>query len=412
MKWVLALLLMTLSAKAFSEGDQEGRSNGKEYELLLPSLDSTLSFIVDKSHLGVYDKLSRKELFLEDSVSAIKISPITAYRSYIDFLIEDDNGKLTIKETYVISKGKNMKISIVKNDSKKRESTYSDNSYYFENNVRVIDKDKVIHNLSTVEPSLTSEGLRIVQRSGVYSLKEKRFVIPPKHIRIEVNPSPEYDKMSPVFFSSLAVEEDESIHKMEYLDEAGYLLDLPVKNFRYGLYTSDIQEIIKPTSINIFPMRFGGFIRVDGTNELYDKTGFKLVTEGVSVPNYKDVFTSKNYIIVRHDSDGEEYDLDDEEVYSFYRKDGQFVESKSMEISKFFALPKKALGMVNSYDSNFEYITHQGIFDFDENMLVIPDIYDEIKVVKNEIDYHFLCQKGEDTSYYDQNFKIIENPSK
>lgn len=387
----------------FTKDDDKESIRANKYQLLLPSQDSTYSFIVHKNHLGIYDNLNNRELLLKDQVSSIKISPIDFYSSYIDLLVEGDDGQLAIAETYIISKAKDKsnKLSIHEKGSEERKSLWF-SGHYYENDVRLIDTDQVIHNFALIEPE--NDSLIIVQRSGVYSLKEKRFVIPQEYIKIEANYSPSYDKNASLFLISLSIEENEYLHQIEqvYDKEGGYLFELPQENFRYGLYDSEMHEIIKPNNIDIYPLQFGGFY----SNEtLYDAAGQKLIMKHyIDISRDKEgVFLSKNYVINR------EYRKDlyheDETAWSFYKKDGQFVEMKSFEIVKFLALSKQALGIIQKYDKEFEWLTNQGVFDFDENIMVIPAVYNEITIIENGDDYYFSCQEKENIVYFNKDFK-------
>lgn len=392
--------IFILSILMCSMDYREELPKSDQYQLLLPSQDSALSFIVHENQLGVYDNLNNRELLLEGLISSINISPINVYSSYVDLLASADNGELIITETYVITKAKdnNSKLSIRKNNAAKRINDWF-SGYYYENNVRLIDTDKVIHNFSRVEPQ--SDSLLIVQRSGVYSLKEKRFIIPQKHIKIEASLSPSYDTNSLLYLTSLSIEENEYIHQMDvYDEEEGYLFDLPQENFRHGLYDVNMHEIIEPSTSEINPMQFGGFYH---DHSLYDAAGQKLVIKSdLEISTEKGgVFVSSNYII------NTEYgrSSDREMNWVIYEKDGAFVEVKFFDVLKFLAVPDRALGIIQKYDEEFEWIVYRGVYDFDENRMVIPAIYDEITIVENEGEYYFSCQKKENTVYFDKGFK-------
>jgi len=413
--FIILLSFMTFF-DAHSKQHMKNIVENTDYQLLLPTQDSTIYFIVHKTQIGIYDNVRHQELLLKDQVVRLEITPINAFKSYIDIFSENHLGKDNIKETYILSKGKNADVSITKADLEKRKSGYSDLNYYYENSIQFIDKDIVIHNLSVIEPSAKDDGIELFQKSGVYSLKENRFVIPPEHIKIEVYRSSKYEKEGRLFFKSLAIEEDESIRQMKYYVDVEEVspYELLIKDFKYGLYSENFQLLIEPSNSEIHPMRFGGFNKGDGANELYDKSGRHIPTKNISVSDYEEVFITRQYITVKHIAYNFETDYrPDQEVYSFYDRTGQFIESKSMEISEFLQLPEKALGIVTSYKKDFEYITYNGIFNFEEKEFAIPDIYDEIKVVReNEIDYYFSCRKKDSLTYYNKDFKIFNLDSK
>jgi len=400
MKLLITSILLTLSL--MHTNDLSAQTKHKKYQLLLPSQDSTVSFIVHKKHLGIYDNLNNKELLLKEQIDAIKITEINIYMSYADILIQADNGGLTISETYIISKARDEsnQIAIRKKGSEKRKNQgYW--GYYYENDIRLLDNDKVIHNLSLVEPSLIHNGLKIIQKSGVYSLKEQRFVIPQKHTRIEAIRSPSYDQKSPFFFKTLAIAEDDYLISLtDFIDdEEGFLYPLPNNNFRYSLYGPDLQGIINSSVEDIKPMRFGGFARA---YELYDTKGKKLPAGDThEINGWDDPFISKNHIIIGY---LEEYSDDAKNIYSFYDKEGKSVESQFIKIDKFLQLPDKALGITERYNEDFS-IPYYGVFDFDDNSMVISDTYDEIKVVKNGTDFYFSCKKEGKVTYFNKKFK-------
>ena len=411
MKRITLIFILLPTFLTFSIGQTNERIKNTDYQLVLPAQDSTISFIINHGKIGVYDNVHDNELLLKGQIDGVEIAPINVYKAYIDLLAEDGRGELIVKETYLLSKDRSGKASISKVDSGKREKSYSHTGYFYENNIRLIDDGRVIHNLSAVEPSDMHNGLRIFQKSGVYSLKENRFVIPPEHVRIEAIRSLKYEKDGPLFFKSFVIEEDEAIHQVEYFDEEGDLYGLPTENFKYGLYNSEFQVLIEASDSKINSMRFGGFHKEDGINELYNKSGRLITTENIDISNYEEVFITEQYIVVRHSVYDEAVNFDDQEVYSFYDKTGEFIEGKSLEISKFLEMPNKALGIVTSYDEDFEYITYSGVFDFDKRAFAIPDIYDEIKVEgEHGTDYYFFCRKKDSITYYDMDFKVF-NPS-
>lgn len=405
---IVRIFIALLPLMTFLEGHTKQDTINTAHKRMFPTQDSTFSFSVTERHLGIYDNLHQQEVLSKEQITGINITPISSFKVYVDVLIESGLGKLEVKETYVLSRDSNTFFLLDQVDSKKKHTGYDHAGYYYENSIRLANNDVVVHNLSEISPSSSQDGLPVFQKSGVFSLKENRFVIPPEHVRIDVIHSPEYEKEGPHFFRTLVIVEDEFIHQMEYYDEEGYLYGLPLENFRHGLYSSDFQLLIKPTDAKIESMHFGGFHR--GKVDLYDRSGRHIPTNYINTSGCEDVFVSEHFIIVQQGVDEEDHS--NEKIYSFYDNDGRLIESRTLEVSNFLSIPQKALALVSSHNEDFEYITYQGIFDFDKRALVVPSIYNEIKVEDgNLVGYYFSCRKADSLVYYNKDFKIFE-PSK
>jgi hypothetical protein len=388
-----------------------------KYDLVLPALQNEFSFIVKEGMLGLYDNIAHKELIVVEYYDIMRLHSVDE-NVWILHYNKDPEYFLTDNRKYMITKELDGSIQI----QLVRRTAY-DKSLSYHNNfgLQKLDSLHYIHLYTHVETEKDSINLldntynvlleETIQKTGLFSLNEKVFVIPPEYYEIELLWDMDSFEL-PIYYPFYNVMQlDKTTFDKK---NKNYQAIKPYDELLYtGLFNMDFKLVVAPQSAIYYPLRYGGFYRWNN-DSLYvmnekGEVNFKLgdVPENLYTV---EVFNNK-YYLAYNPCDDVNYEINTNFcTYKIYNQKGEFLKEESLSIEASTKIPNVFIVLKQDSNNVWEYNT--GIYDFSESKYIVAPEYEYIdhvyyyeglvKCETNNCSYYYALSKNDEITYLDE----------
>ncbi|WOK08991.1 hypothetical protein RT717_10130 [Imperialibacter roseus] len=401
----------------------DGRIAGG-YNLVLPALQPEFSFIVKNGLIGLFDNVAQKEVIFARDYPALELYPLNESEYCLYFLTNTGYG-LQMKESFVLTRNADNTITI---NSPATEDPSVPEIGFYRNGIEKIDDTHYTHHFSHVSwgkdygPQWGEHEVKFklehgIQKSGVFSTTENKFVVPNSFAEIEV---PRFDIENPLSAQYIRVAQVTGTDDLEGdWSLSGDELKDPVERFRYGFYSPSYNLVIYPQPAQLYPIINGGFYKTRGSDneplELYQADGQELLTVENFTYNVTTIIQASEKVYVG--TMGDQMNMEEMQVYHYfvYNKDGKL--EKEVDF-RFHDRLRNSLVLAAVCKSPESYDLSYGVFDLENAVFAVPPKYEQITIWYFEdgimdcptggCHFYFTCSTESGTVFLDQAFNEFE----